>query len=323
MARNYLAAFLLIGLTLGGCGKKDDAADQPVDLAALRARRDSIAKARAYADSVALAKFTACSDSATNALKKTAAGRRSLNARRPAGTMVPEILTACGTNPSQRVPGTDVARADTMKGTPAAAAQDTSKKPAATPTTATRTPAPDTTKRAATTPTTTPPAGMTPQQRQVARADSIRRAREQARADSLARAQAKAHADSLARLAADSVRNDSLRQVRETEVLRETFSYGGGSRDPFSSLIDLPTEGPEFIDLQLVAVYLDLRYGGNSIAVVRDKSANKRYSVRVGDRIGRMKVAQIRQRDVVFTIEDLGFERQETLSLRKREEQNP
>jgi hypothetical protein len=26
---------------------------------------------------------------------------------------------------------------------------------------------------------------------------------------------------------------------------------------------------------------------------------------------------------VVFTIEDLGFERQETLSLRKREEQNP
>jgi len=164
---------------------------------------------------------------------------------------------------------------------------------------------------------------MTPQQRQVARADSIRRAREQARADSLARSQARAHADSLTRLAADSVRNDSLRQARETEVLRETFSYGGGSRDPFSSLIDLPTEGPEFIDLVLVGVYQDLRYGGNSIAVVRDKSANKRYSVRVGDRIGRMKVAQIRQRDVVFTIEDLGFERQETLSLRKREEQNP
>jgi hypothetical protein len=312
VARNYLAAFLLIGLALGGCGKKDNPADQPVDLAALRARRDSIAKARAYADSVALAKFTVCQDSATNALKKTAAGRRSLNARRPAGTMVPEILAACGTDPSQRVPGPDIARADTVKGT-AAAAQDTTKKPAATPTTTTP----------PSTPAATAPAGMTPQQRQVARADSIRRAREQARADSVAQAQARAHTDSLSRLASDSVRNDSLRQVRETEVLRETFSYGGGSRDPFSSLIDLPTEGPEFIDLQLVAVYQDLRYGGNSIAVVRDKSANKRYSVRVGDRIGRMKVAQIRQRDVVFTIEDLGFERQETLSLRKREEQNP
>jgi hypothetical protein len=77
------------------------------------------------------------------------------------------------------------------------------------------------------------------------------------------------------------------------------------------------------MNLQLVAIYQDLRYAGNSIAVVRDKGANKRYSVRVGDRIGRLKIAQIRQRDVVFTIEDLGFERQETLSLRKREEQNP
>jgi hypothetical protein len=36
-----------------------------------------------------------------------------------------------------------------------------------------------------------------------------------------------------------------------------------------------------------------------------------------------MKIAQIRQRDVVLTIEDLGFERQETLSLRRQEEQNP
>jgi hypothetical protein len=43
----------------------------------------------------------------------------------------------------------------------------------------------------------------------------------------------------------------------------------------------------------------------------------------VGDRLGRLKVAQIRQTDVVFTVEDIGFERQETLSLRKREEQTP
>jgi hypothetical protein len=35
-----------------------------------------------------------------------------------------------------------------------------------------------------------------------------------------------------------------------------------------------------------------------------------------------MRVAQIRQRDVVLTVEDLGFERQETLSLPKREELN-
>lgn len=314
MAPKTLAACLLIGLVLGGCGKKDDFADQPLDLAAMRAKRDSIQKARAREDSIALATFTACRDSATNALKKTAAGRRSLNARRPEGQMVPEILAACGTDPTQRVPATAVAANDSTR--PAAPADSG---PAAT-----RQTAPDTTKPAAPSAATPQaPAGMTPQQRQVARADSIRRAREQARADSLRRAAELARADSLARARADSIRNDSLRQARETEVLRETFSYGGGNRDPFASLIDLPSQGPEFIDLQLVAVYQDLRYGGNSIAVVRDTKANKRYSVRVGDRIGRMKVAQIRQRDVVFTIEDLGFERQETLSLRKREEQTP
>jgi hypothetical protein len=310
VARNYLAAFLLIGVALGGCKKGKAADEQAVDLAAIRARRDSIAKARAREDSIALARFTVCVDSATTALKKTSAGRRSLATRRPAGTMAPELLAACGTDPTQRVAGTDVAVVDTTK------------KPATpTPTP----PATDTTRKATppATPPATAPAGMTPQQRQVARADSIRKAREQAHADSLRAAAERAHADSLTHMAADSVRNDSLRTLRETEVLRESFSYGGGSRDPFSSLIDLPTEGPEFIDLQLVAVYQDLRYGGNSIAVVRDRKGNKRYSVRVGDRIGRMKVAQIRQRDVVFTIEDLGFERQETLSLRKREEQNP
>jgi hypothetical protein len=34
-------------------------------------------------------------------------------------------------------------------------------------------------------------------------------------------------------------------------------------------------------------------------------------------------VVQIRERDVVFMIEDFGFERQETLSLRKQEDVTP
>ncbi len=290
MARNYLTAFLLAGLVLGGCGKKDDAADQPVDLAALRAKRDSVARVKARADSIALVRYTACSDSVVTALNRTSAGRRAVSRATTAGTPLPEVVQGCGQAPS--VAPAQVAVEDTTR--PAAV-------PAAAPA----------------------PAGLTPQQRQVARADSIRKAREQARADSLRRSAEMAQADSVARLARDSARSDSLRQSRETEVLRETFTYSGASRDPFVSLIDLPSEGPEFINLQLVAIYQDLRYAGNSIAVVRDKGANKRYSVRVGDRIGRLKIAQIRQRDVVFTIEDLGFERQETLSLRRQEEQTP
>ena len=35
------------------------------------------------------------------------------------------------------------------------------------------------------------------------------------------------------------------------------------------------------------------------------------------------KLTQIRARDAVFTIQDFGFERQETLSLRKQEVETP
>jgi hypothetical protein len=309
VARNYLAAFLLIGVALAGCSKKEDPADQPVDLAALRAERDSVAKAKARADSIVLVRYTTCSDSVIGVVGKTAAGRRAIarargTADKP-GTPLPQVLEACGAAPGAAA--SQVAVQDTSKKTPAAGT------PAGQAAPAQQTPAAATASAP----------GLTPQQRQVARADSIRKAREQAHADSLRLAAEIARTDSLAKRTADSVRTDSLRQAGETEVLRETFTYGGANRDPFVSLIDLPTEGPEFGDLSLVGVYLDLRYAGNSIAVVRDRAANKRYNVRVGDRIGRLKIAQIRQRDVVFTIEDLGFERQETLSLRKQEEQNP
>ena len=63
-----------------------------------------------------------------------------------------------------------------------------------------------------------------------------------------------------------------------------------------------------------------LRSAANSVAIVRDKKSTKRYKLRTGDQVGRLRVAQIRPKDVVFTIEDFGFERQETLSLRKQED---
>jgi hypothetical protein len=42
--------------------------------------------------------------------------------------------------------------------------------------------------------------------------------------------------------------------------------------------------------------------------------------VKAGDIIGRLKVAQIRPREIVFTVQEFGFERQETLSLTRQEE---
>jgi type II secretory pathway pseudopilin PulG len=116
---------------------------------------------------------------------------------------------------------------------------------------------------------------------------------------------------------------DSIQKAREIEVMRETFAYTGGTRDPFASLINGSATGPEIADLDLVGVYQDLRSSDNSVVVLREKATAKRHKLRVGDQLGRARLVQIRPRDVVFTIRDFGFERQETLSLRKQEVETP
>jgi hypothetical protein len=116
---------------------------------------------------------------------------------------------------------------------------------------------------------------------------------------------------------------DSIQKAREIEVMRETFAYSGGSRDPFASLLNSAATGPEIGNLDLVGVYQNLRDSDNSIVVLREKATAKRYKLRVGDQLGRARLVQIRPRDAVFTIRDFGYERQETLSLRKQEVETP
>jgi hypothetical protein len=117
---------------------------------------------------------------------------------------------------------------------------------------------------------------------------------------------------------------DSAQRAREIEIMRETFAYAGGARDPFESLINRDKTGPEVSDLDLVGIYMDLRSPSNNIVVLREKgSSAKRHKMRVGDQLGRARLVQIRPRDAVFTILDFGFERQETLSLRKQEVETP
>jgi hypothetical protein len=134
-------------------------------------------------------------------------------------------------------------------------------------------------------------------------------------------------ADSTARsdtlTVAEAAVADSIHKAREIEVMRETFAYGGGTRDPFASLLNGSSSGPEIGDLDLVGVYQDLRSSDNSVVVLREKVTAKRHKMRVGDQLGRARLAQIRPRDAVFTIRDFGFERQETLSLRKQEVETP
>jgi hypothetical protein len=143
-----------------------------------------------------------------------------------------------------------------------------------------------------------------------------------------AKAQAKSvpvpSADSIARMGdAEAAMADSVQRAREIEVLRETFAYGGGTRDPFSSLLNIDKNGPEVADCDLVGVYQDLRNPSNSVVVLREKVSAKRHKLRVGDQLSRARLVQIRPRDAVFMIHDFGFERQETLSLRKQEVETP
>jgi hypothetical protein len=123
---------------------------------------------------------------------------------------------------------------------------------------------------------------------------------------------------------AEAALADSVQHAREIEVMRETFAYAGGTRDPFASLINKDDSGIEIGNLDLVGVYLDLRTPSNNIVVLREKGTDgKRHKMRVGDQLGRSRLVQIRARDAVFMIADFGYERQETLSLRKQEVETP
>jgi hypothetical protein len=108
--------------------------------------------------------------------------------------------------------------------------------------------------------------------------------------------------------------------VPARSLIREVFAYEGGGRDPFMSLLKSGDVRPLISDLKLTTVVYDGRFASRSVAVLRDITNRRIYRVKTGDIIGRLKVTQIRPREVVFTVQEFGFERQETLSLAKQEE---
>jgi hypothetical protein len=115
----------------------------------------------------------------------------------------------------------------------------------------------------------------------------------------------------------DAARPDSA--ALATTLVREVFAYEGGGRDPFVSLLKSGDIRPLLSDLKLVGIYYDSRYPTRSVAVLRDVTNSKIYRVKPGDIIGRLKTTTVRPREVVFTVQEFGFERQQTLSLAKQE----
>lgn len=109
----------------------------------------------------------------------------------------------------------------------------------------------------------------------------------------------------------------------ETDLVREVFVYGSSGRDPFISLLRSGDVRPLVEDLRVTAINYDPRYPGGSVAVLRDTTLGKRYTVRVGDELGRLRVLAIHVNEVQVTIEEFGVERQMSLRLRGRQEETP
>ncbi|MEK6769223.1 MAG: hypothetical protein AABY85_09580 [Gemmatimonadota bacterium] len=117
-------------------------------------------------------------------------------------------------------------------------------------------------------------------------------------------------------------RDPAQAESSRVEYQREVFNFQGGTRDPFLTLITSSEVRPTLRELRLVSILFDSRYG-NSVAVVREEGNPRPHRLRRGDQIGRLRVIQIRRYEVVFQVEEFGFERQEVLSLPRPEANNP
>lgn len=99
-------------------------------------------------------------------------------------------------------------------------------------------------------------------------------------------------------------------------IYREAFEFNrDGRRDPFVSLLTTNELRPELSDLTLSSIVYDPS-GRRSIAIMRDMTNKAQYRVTTGSALGRMRVAGIHVLSVVFTIEEFGTSRTDSLVLR-------
>jgi hypothetical protein len=100
----------------------------------------------------------------------------------------------------------------------------------------------------------------------------------------------------------------------DISLVRETFSYAAdGRRDPFMSLMKTGELRPAVSDLKLVTVIYDP--AGRSVAILRDLTTKEQYRIKVGQTLGRMRVASIQPKSVTFTVIAIGTTFQEVLAL--------
>lgn len=112
-----------------------------------------------------------------------------------------------------------------------------------------------------------------------------------------------------------TVAPEAAPQVKVPVIMREVFQYESEARrDPFFSLLTTSELRPALVDLRLTGVILDPS-GRRSVAIMRDVKDNTQYRVTTGMQLGRMRVALIKARAVIFSIEEFGLNRQDSLVL--------
>jgi hypothetical protein len=100
----------------------------------------------------------------------------------------------------------------------------------------------------------------------------------------------------------------------DISLVRESFNYtADGRRDPFMSLMKTGELRPAVSDLKLVTVIYDP--AGRSVAILRDLTTKEQYRIKVGQTLGRMRVASIQPKSVTFTVIAIGTTFQEVLAL--------
>jgi len=98
-------------------------------------------------------------------------------------------------------------------------------------------------------------------------------------------------------------------------ILRESYAFAkDGRRDPFVSLLTTNELRPTMSDLRLTGIVF-AEGEGRSVATLRDVATNASYRVSPGSTLGRMRVSAIRQKTVLFTIDEFGTTRQDSLVL--------
>jgi len=104
------------------------------------------------------------------------------------------------------------------------------------------------------------------------------------------------------------------------EISREVFAYRGSGRDPFVSLLRSGNVRPLPQDLRVVGITFDPRYPQRSVAVMHDISDMRRFTVRPGDVVGRVRIVEVRATEVIAVVQEFGVDRQVVLPLRRRQE---